>query len=68
MTGKDLFSVLIILTMIICIVLQVKHKIKLFYDDYWYEVLATIIFVSSLIGTLFIIVFWFGNNWSNKIL
>ena len=68
MTGQDLFSVLTILIMIICIVLHIKRKIELFNDDYFYNVLVTLLFVLSLIGTLIIIGSWFVNNWSNKIL
>ena len=68
MTGQDLFSVLIVLIMIICIVLHIKRKITLFDDDYWYNVLITILFVLSLIGTIIIVGIWFSNNWSTQIL
>ena len=68
MTGQDLFSGLTILIMIICIVLHIKRKIELFDDDYWYNVLATILFVLSLIGTVIIVGIWFSNNWSTQIL
>ncbi len=68
MTGQDLFSALTILIMIICIVLHIKNKIELFDDDYWYNILATILFILSLIGTVFIVGIWFSNNWSTQIL
>lgn len=67
MTGQDLFSALTILIMIICIVLHVKRKIELF-DDYWYNVLTTILFVLSLIGTIIITCVFFINNWETQIL
>lgn len=68
MTGQDLFSVLTILIMIICIVLHIKRKITLFDESNWYNVLFSILFVFTLLGTLTIIGFWFSDNWSNKIL
>ena len=68
MTGQDLFSVLIVLIMIICIVLHIKRKIELFSEDCWQNVLITILFVLSLIVTLIVIGVWFSNNWSTQIL
>lgn len=68
MTGQDLFSALTILIMIICIVLHIKNKISLFNENYWYNVMVTILFVLSLIGSLVVIGFWFSNNWSTDIL
>lgn len=68
MTGQDLFSALTILIMIICIVLHIKRKITLFSERTWYDVLFSILFVFTLLGTLTIIGFWFSDNWSNKIL
>lgn len=68
MTGQDLFSALSILIMIICIVLHIKRKIKLFDDNYWYNIMSTILFVLSLIGTIVIFVAFFVNNWNNKVL
>ena len=68
MTGQDLFSALTVLIMIICIVLHIKRKIELFSEDCWYNVLITILFVLSLIGTIIIVGIWFSNNWSTQIL
>jgi len=68
MTGQDLFSALTILIMIICIVLHIKRKITLFSESTWHDVLFSILFVFTLLGTLTIIGFWFSDNWSNKIL
>ena len=68
MTGQDLFSGLTILILTICIVLNIKRKITLFNDDYLYNILVTLLFILSLIGTIIIVGVWFGNNWQTKIL
>ena len=68
MTGQDLFSALTILTMITCIVLQVKHKIELFDDNYWYDIIVTILFVLSLLSVIFMVIEFFIDNWKTQIL
>lgn len=68
MTGQDLFSGLTIFILTICIVLLIKRKISLFDDDCWRDVIATILFVLSLIGTVTIVCVFFINNWKTQIL
>ena len=68
MTGQDLFSGLTILILTICIVLNNKRKITLFDDDYWYNILVTLLFVLSLISTVIIVGVFFVNNWKTQIL
>ena len=68
MTGQDLFSALTVLIMIICIVLHIKRKIELFSDDCWQDVIATLLFVLSLISTVIIVYVFFVNNWKTQIL
>ena len=68
MTGQDLFSALTILILIICIVLNNKRKITLFDDDCWYNILATLLFVLSLISTVIIVGAFFITNWKTQIL
>ena len=68
MTGQDLFSALTILILTICIVLNNKRKITLFDDKYWYNILATLLFILSLISTTIIVCVFFVNNWKTQIL
>ena len=68
MTGQDLFSALTILILIICIVLNNKRKITLFDDDCLYNILATLLFVLSLISTVIIVGEFFITNWKTQIL
>ena len=68
MTGQDLFSALTILILTICIVLNNKRKITLFDDKYWYNILATLLFILSLISTIIIVCVFFVNNWKTQIL
>ena len=68
MTGQDLFSGLTIFILTICIVLHIKRKIELFSDDCWQDVIATILFIISLIGAVTIVCVFFINNWKTQIL
>ena len=68
MTGQDLFSALTILILTICIVLNNKRKITLFDDDCLYNILATLLFVLSLISTVIIVGAFFITNWKTQIL
>ena len=68
MTGQDLFSALTILILTICIVLNNKRKITLFDDNCWYNILATLLFVLSLISTVIIVGAFFITNWKTQIL
>ena len=68
MTGQDLFSALTILILTICIVLNNKRKITLFNDDCWYNILVTLLFILSLIGTVIIVGVFFITNWKTQIL
>ena len=68
MTGQDLYSALTILILTICIVLNNKRKITLFNDKYWCNILATLLFILSLISTIIIVCVFFVNNWKTQIL
>lgn len=70
MTGQELFQLLTIVIFISTIIITniSRFNINLFEADTIIDIIVTILFTVSLIGTIFITFIFFHDNWNNIII